>query len=351
MASTLTRRDLLQRAKGVALAAPLLGIAGCDESQARRRLTVLSGPTMGTSYSVKITDLTPGIDAGELNTEVERILEEINDQMSTYRAGSELSRFNSRKSKSWMEVSAETLMVIDSALRVSRLTGGAFDPTIGPLVNLWGFGPSEHRSRAPEAGRIAEATSHTGYPKIATRASSPAIRKNEPKIQVDLSGIAKGFAVDQVADLLERAKISQYLIEIGGELKGRGLNPRAEPWKIGVEKPVAGQRTVQRVVRLDGSALATSGDYRNFFEQHGRRFSHIIDRRSGRPVSHGLASVTVIAPSAMEADALSTALMVLGPEAGVELAKRENLAALFIAKQKKGFGEIWTRAFRRYVVA
>lgn len=351
MPSTPTRREFLQRLKRMALATPALSIVACDDDQSVRRLTALTGQTMGTTFAVKITDLPTGIDPSELNAEIARILERINQQMSTYRANSELSRFNARRSTSWMEVSNETLVVIESALRVSRLTAGAFDPTVGPLVNLWGFGPTGPRTRAPAQEQVAEETGHTGYRKLTTRISLPALRKWEAEIQVDLSGIAKGFAVDQLAALLERARISQYLVEIGGELKGRGLSPSGEPWMIGIEKPLGGQKTVQRVVRLDRGALATSGDYRNFFEQNGRRFSHLIDPRSGRPVAHGLASVTVIARSTMEADALSTALMVLGPEAGPELAEREKIAALFVAQQGQGIAEVSTGAFRRYVVA
>lgn len=351
MDSTLTRRELLQRAKTLTLATPLLCIVGCDEGQPVRRLTAVNGRTMGTTYAVRITDLPSGIDPNELKAKVERILERVNEQMSTYRADSELSRFNARESTSWMEISSATHKVIGAALRTSRLTGGAFDPTIGPLVNLWGFGPAGPRARLPAEERVAEAMSRAGYRKITTRSSSPALRKHEAEIQVDLSGIAKGFGVDEVAALLEESGIGQYLVEIGGELKGRGLNPHGEPWMIGVEKPMAGRRTVQRVVRLDEAALATSGDYRNFFEKDGRRFTHIIDPRSGRPVAHGLASVTVIARSTMEADALSTALMVLGPEAGAELAERHDVAALFIAKQGKRFVEISTGAFRRHVAA
>ncbi len=351
MTNPITRRTLLRRAGSLALATPLISLAGCGEDRAAIRLTALSGATMGTTYSVKITDAPASLDPARLRATVEASLKAVNDRMSTYRPASELSRFNAAATTDWVSVSPSTRAVIDVGLRVSRLTGGAFDPTIGPLVDLWGFGPAPGRSHAPAGGEVAAALARTGHWNITTRSGASALRKSEAGLGVDLSGIAKGFAVDELATLLERAGVGQYLVEIGGELRGRGLSPRGSPWRVGVERPAGARGTVQRVVRLDAGALATSGDTHNFFEGGGRRFSHIIDPRTGRPVAHGLASVTVIAETAMAADALSTALMVMGPEAGMELAAREGIAAFFLAPRDGGFIETMTGAFRRYVVA
>ena len=159
---------------------------------------------------------------------------------------------------------------------------------------------------------------------------------------------AKGFGVDKVAEHLDKEGIDRYLVEVGGELRARGYSPRHRPWRIGIERPVPGKTAVQRIVELDGNAIASSGNYRNFFDNGGVRFSHIIDPRTGEPISHALASVTVIAPTAMQADALSTALMVLGPDAGLDLAEAENLAALFIVEGGTRFTEIKSPAFERF---
>jgi thiamine biosynthesis lipoprotein len=351
MRATLTRRELLERAPATLLAAPLLTIVGCGDGRPAGRATNFGGATMGTSYGVRISDLPTGIDTRELTAEIERRLEQINLQMSTYRADSELSRFNAGGDDGWVEVSPATRNVVDRALATSRLTRGAFDPTVGPLVDLWGFGPTGPRAHAPGDKQIAGAMSRMGFSRIAASPTATALRKADPRLQVDLSGIAKGFGVDEVARLLDAVGIEHYLVEIGGELRSRGLNPNGEPWRVGVEKPGSGRQSVQTVVRLRDAALATSGDYRNFFEQDGQRFAHIIDPRSGRPVDHALASVTVLASSSMEADALSTALMVLGPKAGVELAERGAIAALFIAHDGQRLVETSTGDFRHHVAA
>ncbi len=351
MFATLTRRELLERTPATLLAAPLLTVAGCGDVRPAGAATALGGATMGTSYGVRISDLPTGVDTRDLAAEIERTLERIERQMSTYRGDSELSRFNAGGDDGWVEVSPATRNVVDRALATSRLTRGAFDPTIGPLVDLWGFGPTGPRPHAPGDKQIAGAMSRMGFSKIAASPTATALRKADPRLQVDLSGIAKGFGVDEVARLLDTVGIEHYLVEIGGELRSRGLNPKGETWRVGVERPDSGRRSVQRVVRLRDAALATSGDYRNFFEQEGRRFAHIIDPRSGRPVNHSLASVTVLAPSTVDADALSTALMVLGPRAGFELAERHDIAALFIAHDGQRLIETSTGDFRHHVVA
>jgi thiamine biosynthesis lipoprotein len=346
----LSRREVLKRAKEFALMMPGLSLVACGREKAADRLTEFTGATMGTTYSVKVSDLPNGVDRDALHADIHRILKTVNDHMSTYQADSELSRFNASTSTRWFTISTATLVVLDEALHISRLCGGAFDVTVGPLVNLWGFGPPARPSLLPSDGQMRDALARVGFMNIAIRKSPPAVRKTRPDIYVDLSAIAKGYGLDKVAEHLEHHDIGHYLVEIGGELRGRGHNPRGEPWKIAIEKPLAGQRAIYRVVHLQDGVLATSGDYRNYFDKDGRRYAHIIHPRTGQPITHSLASVTIIGQSAMSADALATALMVLGPKAGLRLARRENLAAFFVLKDGKRFVEISTPAFDRHLV-
>lgn len=341
------------RTRGWAGALVLCGVllgAGCGAASSEARLVHLGGLTMGTGYSVKIAHAPKQLDRVALADAIEAVLERIDARMSTYDAHSELSRFNRSASTAWVPISAETRAVIDEALRVGALTGGAFDITVGPLVDLWGFGPGAGPAGVPPAARIAEALARVGYARVHTRRDPPAVRKDEPDLHVDLSGIAKGYAVDRIAQHLERAGVGNYLVDVGGELRARGRNPQGARWRVAVEKPAPGERSAYRILALDGQGVATSGDYRNFFEHGGRRYSHAIDPRTGWPVAHDLASVAVVDASTVRADALATALMVLGPEAGYRLAQRERLAALFIVRGAHGFAAIHTRALEPYIV-
>ncbi len=350
MTSTLSRRDILRRAKGFALATPFLSLAGCDEENSWRPMTTIAGATMGTGYSVKITSLPPNLNRRALRAAIEQRLETVNRQMSNWRAESEISLFNAGASSSWSGVSSDTLAVIEEALRIGHLSDGAFDPTIGPLVRLWGFGPASASQQVPPHGKIQEALGKIGIRHVQTRRAPATIAKRLSDIEIDLSGIAKGFAVDKLAEHLEEQGVAHYLVEIGGELRARGLSPRRRAWRVGVERPIARRRAMQRAVALDGAAIATSGNYRIFFEYDSARYSHIIDPRNGKPVDHDLASVTVIGSSTMQADALSTALMVLGPDAGYEMALRQEIAALFIVKDARSFVEVSSPAFERYLL-
>ena len=351
MTYRLSRRDFLRQTKGLALATPFLSLAACEDRDVRRELSEIRGETMGTTYSVKFTDLPASIDQSSLATDIDRLLDTVNAQMSTYRPDSELSRYNRIATDMWTFVSPDTLKVVNEALRVSQLSDGAFDPTVGPLVDLWGFGPGSERQVVPSPARIEAVLDQIGHGYVRIDSSATAISKRGRNIRVDLSGIAKGFGVDKIAEHLESLGIENYLAEIGGELRGRGRSPQDAPWRVGIEKPRATPETVQRVVRVDGRAIATSGDYRIFFESDGQRFSHIVNPRTGRPVDHGLASATVVAETTMQADALSTALLVLGPEAGLRLAEREGIAAHFIARTKNGFKELTSPEFAKHRVA
>jgi thiamine biosynthesis lipoprotein len=331
----------------VLILAALLG-AGCRAQRELLELFTISGPTMGTSFTVKVVDVPPGVDPETLRQEVLDQLRRIDSLMSTYDPDSELSRLNRSDKTDWFAVSRETAAVVNEALQVAQLTGGAFDVTVAPLVNLWNFGPARHTGdRVPAPEEIEEAKARVGWQNLEVRLSPPAVRKKRADVSLDLSGIAKGFAVDQVAELLDRRGIANYMVDVGGEVRARGHNPNGDPWRIGVESPVAGTREVYKVLALDGLAVATSGDYRNYFEKDGVRYCHILDPKSGRPVTHKLASVSVLGPSCTRADALATALVVMGPERGYNLAEQEKLAVLFIIKSDAGFVEKATPEFER----
>ncbi|MDZ4856874.1 MAG: FAD:protein FMN transferase [Nitrospirota bacterium] len=308
----------------------------------------LSGRTMGTTYSVKYR---PGQDTPLLKAmqiEVDALLTGINQTLSTYDPESELSRFNRMRTTDWVPASASLLAVLKAALEIGVQSDGAFDITVGPLVNLWGFGPEFHPDRIPLKADIAAARARSGPDKLTLRDTQPAIRKHRPDVFLDLSGIAKGYGVDRVAELMAAYGIEHYMVEIGGEVRVRGLKERDTPWRIAIEKPLPGERSVQTMLALSDIALATSGNYRNFFELDGRRYSHTIDPATGWPVDHHLVSVTVLADTSMRADAWATAFQVLGPKRGMALAEQLGLPVLFIVERDGQFEERVCCAFQRY---
>lgn len=314
------------------LGALLFALAACTAEPASD-LLVFSGPSMGTSWCVKLGELPPGLEPAALEAELAQILHSVDERMSTYRADSELSRFNESRSTDWFPVSADTAAVVAAALEIAELTGGAFDVTVGPLVNLWGFGPEPWPGRVPAEEELRAAMASTGFTRLESRSSPPALRMQTAERYVDLSGIAKGFAVDALGEHLEVRGVASYLVELGGELRARGRRSEGEPWRVGIERPVAGGRTLHRVLVLEDRAVATSGDYRNFHSLGEEPLAHILDPRSGRPVRTGVASATVVCASAMEADALATALMVLGQAEGLRLAEREGLAVQLVLRE------------------
>ncbi len=303
---------------------------GCDANHLEP--VTLSGSTMGTTYSVRLDLRHASVDLQNLKRDIGAVVDRIDRQMSTYQEDSEVSRFNRAAADDWFLISEETAYVIAAALDVGQQTGGALDITVGPLVRLWCFGPRASGEKAPpaEAG-IAGVLEHVGFAKLQLRRQPPAVRKEVPLLEIDLSSVAKGYAVDQIAELLENRGIQNFLVEIGGELRARGKRPDGDDWRVGIERPDAHRRLAQTVIPLVDGALATSGDYRNFFEHAGQRFSHLLDPSTGRPVEHSLVSVSVVAPTCLEADALATALLVLGPERGYDWAVSHGLAALFLS--------------------
>jgi thiamine biosynthesis lipoprotein len=305
---------------------------------------------MGTSYSVKLVAPVEPSRLDETATNIRARLEELDERLSTFRETSEVSRFNADPGTDWFVVSAETVFILRQGIEVSALSGGAFDMTVGPLVDLWGFGPVGEPTRVPAQAEIDALLASTGYELLQIRASPPAVRRTRPGVQIDLSAIAKGYAVDELTVVLDNAGVGAYLVEIGGEVRARGVKTDGTAWRIAVESPVAGTRLVQSVVRLRDAAIATSGDDRNFFEHDGKRYSHTIDPRTGRPVAHDLGAASVISESAMHADAWATALLVLGPERGLEMARREGLAANLIIRSAQGVKEIHTPAFEANLI-
>lgn len=304
-------------------------LAGCGPESAAPPTAEIQGLAMGTSWSVKVAAAPPARERRELGEWIAARIEDIEQSMSTYRADSELSLFNAYADNDWYAVSDELCQVVDTALAISRRTDGAFDVTVGPLVELWGFGPGEPVAAPPDLIQIEAAKRNVGYEKLAADCTRPALRKSVAGLHVDLSGIAKGYAVDAVATLLDARGIGDYLVEIGGDLRARGRNGSGEAWSIGIESPDRSARRVQRIVHLPDLAMASSGDYRNYFEHDGVYYSHTIDPRTGMPVQHALAEVSVVSATAMDADAWATALLVLGTADGHRLADELGLAVLY----------------------
>lgn len=299
-----------------------------------RAVTAIAGATMGTTYAVKVVTgpIEPAAQQA-LQREIEATLAAVNGEMSTYQPDSELSKLNTSTVTEAQPVSPNLHRVLTEALRIGRLSGGAFDVTVGPLVNAWGFGP-EGEQTPPDAEATEALRARVGLDKLALGEGT--VQKARGDVYVDLSAIAKGHGVDRVAATLERLGHSEYLVEIGGELKARGRNGASQRWRVGIEKPDPAARALMEVIALDGAALATSGDYRNFYERDGKRISHTIDPRTGRPIEHRLASVSVVTEDCATADGMATALNVLGPDAGHALAVQQGLAALFIVRGVDG---------------
>lgn len=340
--------EVIQDFRFAALLTLLLFLAACTPTS-DHSVIELQGSTMGTTYSVKLVNLPPSISSTELQQKIDELLERINALMSTYRTDSELSRFNSNPATDWIPVSKELAKVVDEAVKTSERSDGAFDVTVGPLVNLWGFGPGKETKDLPSDAELAIVKKRVGYHKLDVRLDSPSLRKSVSNLNVDLSAIAKGYGVDEVAQLLDSLGIVNYLVEIGGEIHTSGHSNRGTPWRIAVETPNPGGRTVYRVVELRGGGMATSGDYRNFYVKEGKRYSHTIDPVTGRPVTHDLAAVTVLMPDTMRADAFATALMVLGPEAGFQLAEAQDVAAFFVIRKGEAFYDRATNLFKSYL--
>lgn len=340
---------------GLAAILALLGATGCE--RAPRTMTI-TGETMGTVYTARIV-VAGSVDASEdeLRGIVEAELDRVDELMSTYRDDSELSRFNASRSTDPFPVSADTLAVFVLAQRVSDLTGGAFDVTVGPLVNAWGFGPNGRDTIPPTDAELVELRRHVGHALLEVDEAASTVRKLDPDLYCDLSAVAKGYAVDKAAAALDAKGFENYMIEVGGEVRTRGRTTAGRAWRIAIERPEEEDRAIETVVPLSGLSMATSGNYRNFREVGGQHLGHTIDPRTGRPVLSKLASVSVVHPNCATADAYATALMVMGVEHGFRYAENEGLAVVFLVHQDDApvpevqFSRLTTRRFGEMILS
>lgn len=334
------------------LAVCVLFLSACEPEP---KVLQLNGETMGTTYNIIAIDRKDRLAPEDVKAAVEATLAAVNAAMSNWDPRSEVSRFNASKSTDPIGISAELAKVLAAAYEVHENSLGRFDVTLGPLIELWGFGapppdsPLHPDSPVPSDDAIAAALAAVGQDRVLSLGRNPfTLAKRRPDATVHLAAIAKGHGVDEVAATLRNLGLVDYMVEIGGDLVTAGTNPRGLRWRIGVERPDSGSRRIERIVDLTGLGMATSGDYRNYFEEDGGRYSHIIDAKTGRPVTHDTASVTVIAETAMMADAWATALLALGRERGLEISEKLNLATLFIARDisSDGRGFVTTASSR-----
>lgn len=332
---------------GLALVIPLLLLlAGC---QGHAGATRLSGTTMGTLWHVSVVGVPEGYSSKSLTAAIQEVLDEVNERFSTYRQASDVSRVNAAPVGKWVPVSGQVVAVARFSRKIYRDSGGAFNPAIGALVNLWGFGPnSPPEPKIPSEAAIAAARASIDYAKLAIRDEPPALMKPVP-LRLDYSGVAKGYSIDRVAERLDELGVSNYLVEVGGEVRVRGHNGHGKPWRIGINTPKGTGDEAYAAIAMSTGAVATSGDYRKYLEIDGKRFSHIIDPATGRPVTHHLASVTVIATTCMEADAVATAIDVLGPQRGLAYAKKRALPVFLIVKTANGFEERYSDLMKSYL--
>lgn len=323
-------RNLLQGAGFLTVMS--LALAGCKPAQ---RIEVLSGPTMGSTYTIKYvsSNATPAADAA--GVAVQAILDEVDRQMSTYRTDSDLSIFNRLPAGSCQAMPAPVLELVRYAGELTELSEGQFDITIQPLLDVWGFGPGSRSHQIPADEAIAAAKAQMGFEHL--RIEGDQLCK-AIDLKLDLNSIAAGDTVDRIAQRFEAMGIHSYMIEVTGELSAKGKKPDGSPWRIALEQPLGnGERVLQRVLEVDGWSVNTSGDYRNYFEEEGVRFSHTLNPKTGAPIAHHTAAVTVIDRSARMADGLGTLLMVLGLEEGMALAKEQGIAALFVTREQGEF--------------
>ncbi|WP_336219359.1 FAD:protein FMN transferase ApbE [Citrobacter amalonaticus] len=340
----------------VALLAATILFTGCDSAPDAAQTTppvpvVLEGKTMGTFWRVSVV----GIDAARakaLRSRIQAQLDADDQLLSTYKNDSALMRFNQSKSLSPWPVSEAMADIVTSALRIGHKTDGAMDITVGPLVNLWGFGPDKQPVQTPTQTQIDAAKAKTGlhHLTVINQAKQQYLQKDLADLYVDLSTVGEGYAADHLARLMEQEGIARYLVSVGGALNSRGMNAEGHPWRIAIQKPTDRENAVQAVVDINGHGISTSGSYRNYYELNGKRLSHVIDPQTGRPIEHHLVSVTVIAPTALEADGWDTGLMVLGAEKAKEVARREGLAVYMITKEGAEFKTWMSAQFESFLI-
>lgn len=328
------KRRLLLTLKSTLLLA-LFTLAACSNQQDQQPVR-LQGQIFGSFWLATLPDTWTAEQIKLLEAGIEGELQKVDLSMSTYKPESELNQLNEAPLGEWFTVSDELFEVLNLSQAVAATSQGAFDVTLGGLVNLWSFGPEARPETIPEAELLNERLSVIGYQYLELDKEQTAARRLRNSY-IDLSGVAKGYAVDKVAEWLEQQGVENYLVNIGGEIIVGGERSEGKPWRIGVEVPDAKLQTIHHVVPLTNESVATSGDYRNYYEVDGRRMSHTLDPKTGWPVNHQLTSVTVIHPSNAVADAWATAFMVLGTEASLNLANQENIKVLLISKEDEAW--------------
>ena len=331
----------------LALVVLLLGIVGCEQQPNNVRLT---GQVFGTGWSLVYVPAEQTPDRSEVEARLLAAFDVVNQSMNTYDPSSTISRFNALPPGQVMEVDWDFTYVFNEARKLTVATDGAYDVTVLPLVSLWGFGPDGPRT-FPDAAAVADAKARVGLDKLIWQPGTRDLSKRVEGAALEFSSIAKGYGVDLGADALDELGIEQFMLEIGGELQVRGNSPRGDPWRIAVERPGRGQVGVQAAVALRDVGVATSGDYRNYFERDGRRYSHLIDPRTGYPVDHDVVSVTVVHGSTALADAWATALAVMGSSEALEQAATRGLAAYIVRRQGDELVADWTPQFEDYLVS
>ena len=322
-------------------------LVACSSPQPNEQ--VIYGKTMGTTYTVKYVDSQEtNIVLPALKAEIDDALIQVNALMSTYDPKSELSMLNKAPANTPFPISEQTAYVLNEAIRLNELSSGTLDVTVGPLVNLWGFGPDKRPETIPSQEQVRAVREFVGIDKFTLQ--NGVVTKQHESVYIDLSTIAKGYGVDVVADILESNDIGDYLVEIGGEMRVAGQKSNGSAWRVAVEKPVTTQRReAQKIFSIGNNAIATSGDYRIYFEYDGKRYSHLIDPNTAYPITHNLVSVTVVHPSSMTADGLATALNVMGPEKAKALAERNNLSVFMVLKEGEAFVEYSSPSFEALI--
>lgn len=325
-------------------------LSACGPAKESRQGVVIQGKTMGTYYRVSMVGLDKSREA-DLRAQIEAQLKEDDHQLSTYKEDSVLSRFNQYNGNQPQPISAGMADAVVTSLRIGQKTGGAMDITVGPLVNLWGFGPQKEPVKTPTQQQIDSAKAQTGlqHLQVTQQMNGAYLQKDLPGMYVDLSTVGEGYATDHLARLVESNGISNYLVSVGGAVVSRGKNPQGKTWQVAIQKPTDKEDAVEAIVDLQGMGISTSGSYRNYYELDGQRLSHIIDPATGRPITHKLVSATVIAPTALEADGWDTGLMVLGTKKALALAEKEHLAVYLITKEENGFKVSMTPQFKAYL--
>ncbi len=331
------------RSRLFALFAGTLAVCACEMPQ-QRSMFVFTGPIMGTDYRITVVS-DSDVNEDNLHQELVKVMDQVNHSMSHYLPDSEINKINQASANQVISLSDDLNTILSEAIKISKFSMGAFDITLAPVIDIWGFGSRQSNNLPPAYDELEELSQSVGYQRLKLRDGT--LTKAHSDTQLNLSAIAKGFAVDQVAEQLEKNQIHNYLIDIGGELRAAGLNRDSQVWRVAIEKPelLGG---IQQIINLDNAAIATSGDYLNFVELEDQRYSHTIDAKTLSPVLHRLSSISVIDQSATVADALATAIMAMGEERGFEFAEQQQLAAFFVIRQESGEG-VFTRATSKMV--